>query len=247
MLLLAIALSAWVNSGRRQQQAVAELGELAFSLRYDDGTTSIGWGCGLQGHIESRESVFRNWTNACLGRDYARNVDFLQLSRFPKPAEDRKLALLSAFPRLRYLSLKADRLTDVGMRYISGLRELRWLSIEDAPLVDDDAVACISDMSSLRMLRIVNASLTDDGLPAVAKLTELKGLSLLDTDVTDDGLVHLLHLRKLTDLALAGPSFDAVGPGLMRLQKVLPNVRLHRSKADQFGGAARRQRSTAKR
>jgi hypothetical protein len=90
--------------------------------------------------------------------------------------------------------------------------------------VDDQALAPLADLPSLRWLELSLSQVGDAGMSQVARLSRLERLGLENTRVTDQGLAALRRLRRLECLYLDS---TAVTPaGLAALRAALPGCRV---------------------
>jgi Leucine-rich repeat (LRR) protein len=67
-----------------------------------------------------------------------------------------------------------------GLKYLSGMNELRRLSLS-ATKIDDKALLQLQQLPKLEELSLYNCAITDEGVPALAKLKGLKRLMFSDT------------------------------------------------------------------
>ena len=73
---------------------------------------------------------------------------------------------------------------------------------------------------------------TDAGLKELVALKNLTHLHLSLTKITDEGLQQLVKLKKLRSIALIAS--DATAAGVSRLQKKLPDCRIHYRSRSEF-------------
>jgi hypothetical protein len=109
-----------------------------------------------------------------------------------------------AFPRLRTLSLKANRLTAAGFATLS-LGTVESLDLSVNPLGDTGAVAALASFPSVVRLDLSNTALTDAGLRqlvAAGVLLGVRSLHLAWNRLTDP--TPLLDLPRLEALDLTG-------------------------------------------
>lgn len=172
-----------------------------------------------------------SWLTSWLGDDYfahVQTVSFLVPFMGGPTSDnitDELLVELRSLPRLEVLILEdCDRITDAGLRHLTGLRRLQELRLSRTK-VTDDGLDSLSNMRQLKSLHLEETALTDDGLAKLAHLQQLEELWLLDTAVTDAGVEHLAKLRSLRELDL---TWTQVTPqGVERLRTALPDCEIY--------------------
>jgi hypothetical protein len=125
--------------------------------------------------------------------------------------------------QLQKLDLSDTKITEAGLKHISGLTKLERLDLPHIPL-GDAGLAHLQGLSQLQALDLRGARVTDSGLRHLRGLLQLQTLDLSDTQITDDGLVHLGGLTQLADLDLTGTRITDDGlkhlGGLTQLQSL---------------------------
>jgi uncharacterized membrane protein/mono/diheme cytochrome c family protein len=99
-----------------------------------------------------------------------------------------------------------------------------WYLKADQKLVDNKAMAGISELKNLRRLSLAGASINDSAFVYIKRLTELEFLNVTGTGVTADGLAQLLSLKKLRSLYVYETSIDSLQVASLRAK--LPGVKL---------------------
>jgi uncharacterized membrane protein/mono/diheme cytochrome c family protein len=99
-----------------------------------------------------------------------------------------------------------------------------WNLKADQKLVDNKAMAGISELKNLRRLSLAGASVNDSALVFISKLNELEFLNLAGTGVTAEGLGVLSALKKLRTLYLFETKIDSAKISIV--QSKLPGVKL---------------------
>jgi hypothetical protein len=109
------------------------------------------------------------------------------------------------------LRMRANTVTDEGLRYIWQLHHLVELDLSENPITDK-GVAHLHALANLRLLCLASTQITDAGLEYFRNFKQLDYLDLGQTKITDAGLTHLIGLVNLTVISLAGTgvSKDAV-------------------------------------
>ncbi|UCD50931.1 MAG: hypothetical protein JSW27_25825 [Phycisphaerales bacterium] len=110
---------------------------------------------------------------------------------------------------LRILDLGQTNITGVGMKWISGLRNLQRLTLPGRS--DDAGLLHARSLSALKGLYIGENRITNAGLRHLAGLPSLEELELGGGRITNDGLVHLARLPRLRYLMLQGDRFTDAG------------------------------------
>ena len=88
------------------------------------------------------------------------------------------------------LWLRNTRITDEGLKVLSGLVNLRMLSLRDTQ-VTDAGMAHVAGLTRLRTLDLSGTRVTDKGVAALQNCKELRRLYLKDTAVTDEAIVAM--------------------------------------------------------
>ena len=118
-----------------------------------------------------------------------------------RPGRDRRspmtgLAPLAGLTGLRELGLSHTQITGAGLKYLRGLA-LERLHLSGSP-VNDQGLAHLSEIASLRDLALAYTDVTDAGLAHLESLGALQRLDLAGTDVGDKGLPQLGRMTGLT-------------------------------------------------
>ena len=92
-------------------------------------------------------------------------------------------------------------MTDEGLRHLSGLSQLRILSIGGSDYITDDGLRHLSGLSTLQNLAIRFTGVTGDGLQHISRLPNLKILFLDGSRIDSEGIRHLGALPRLESLA----------------------------------------------
>lgn len=133
-------------------------------------------------------------------------------------------APLDRFPRLRWLSLRDTRISDLTLaRKLPALKALEYLDLARAR-VSNAGLERIAGLTALRELNLSYAELDDAGLAKLAPLKNLENLNLDSTHVTDAAVPTLAGLPKLRAIDLYHSLFTATG--LARLRQSLPAARV---------------------
>ena len=108
-----------------------------------------------------------------------------------------------------------------GLRHISKLSHLRYLSIHSAR-VTDAGMAHLANLKGLVTLDLIGCSITSDGLAKFASFEELTSVSLDGTQASEAGLQQLKLLPKLERITLSGRQ---VSDTTLNLLAAFPNLK----------------------
>lgn len=90
-----------------------------------------------------------------------------------------------------------------ALKLLGQIPNLRWLSLTDYQLHDDDMI-WVARVPSLEMLSVNKNPITSDGLRHIAALPNLKACYYVDTNVDDEIIPVLLSMGKLTHISYVG-------------------------------------------
>jgi tRNA A-37 threonylcarbamoyl transferase component Bud32/Leucine-rich repeat (LRR) protein len=116
---------------------------------------------------------------------------------------------------VRVLRLTGAKVSDDGLKHLSGLTSLRELSLGSTS-VTDEGMKHLTWMAELEHLDVADTVVGDGGLKVMGALSSLKSLNLQGTIVSDAGLVHLRNLKGLQTLDLAGSKVTAAAVASLR-------------------------------
>jgi tRNA A-37 threonylcarbamoyl transferase component Bud32/Leucine-rich repeat (LRR) protein len=115
------------------------------------------------------------------------------------------------------------RITNKGLKYLAGLKNLQRLSLADLPITDE-GLQHLAGLTSLRTLNLGHTRVTGDGLKHLAGLTNLEWLDLSDLPITDAGLMHLPRSKKLGGIVLYRTKVTLEGVRAARAALKLPEA-----------------------
>jgi hypothetical protein len=98
------------------------------------------------------------------------------------------LKYLGRMDGLRILSLYESPVTDTGLAYLAGLRDLQELNLACCRRVTDEGLRHVAELHGLKRLDLSATSITDSGLGDLARMPQLAELKISHTAVTRDGL-----------------------------------------------------------
>jgi tRNA A-37 threonylcarbamoyl transferase component Bud32/Leucine-rich repeat (LRR) protein len=115
------------------------------------------------------------------------------------------------------------RITNKGLKYLAGLKNLQRLSVADLPITDD-GLKHLAGLTNLRELGLRHLQVTDDGLKHLVGLTDLEQLYLAYLPITNAGLMHLPRSKKLQRIGLARTRVTPEGVSAARITLALPDT-----------------------
>jgi Leucine-rich repeat (LRR) protein len=128
-----------------------------------------------------------------------------------------------AAAELRSLRLSGAKVTDDGLKQLSGMTSLHELYL-DSTQVTSEGLKHLTWMAELERLELGDTIVGNAGLKVVGGLASLKSLGLQGTAVGDAGLDALVGLKGLETLDLSGSKVTATGADALRKQ--LPNCKI---------------------
>lgn len=117
---------------------------------------------------------------------------------------DADLARVGRQHSLERLDLAHTKITDAGLQHLSGLRNLRELSLYYAEYISEDGLAVLKQFPALQRLNLRGTRVGSKVFEHIAHLKELRELDLGFTEITDDGFDQLVGLEKLERLVIGG-------------------------------------------
>lgn len=119
---------------------------------------------------------------------------------------DENLKALKPLTELEILEIRADSITNQGLKHIGGLSGLRVLNLIRSRRFnyDDVSLKYLSPLVNLRKLDLSGSAVTDAGMVYLKDMKGLEDLDLSGLDITDTGLEHLVGLARLKYLGLDG-------------------------------------------
>jgi hypothetical protein len=140
-------------------------------------------------------------------------------------ATDVNLKHLAGLAELRFLNLRTSPITDGGLEHLKGLTGLWVLWLNDARITDA-GLTRLKSLTALENLSLVGTLITDSGLEHLKGLTGLQFLNLRDTRITDAGMVHLKGLTSLEWLQVVNTK--VTDAGIQQIKQSLPNLTISR-------------------
>lgn len=136
---------------------------------------------------------------------------------------DLGLSYLKGLRQIQWLHLGSTHITDEGMAHLARLTNLQQLEI-DSPLVTDVGLKHLHSLSRLTDLTLKSPLITDGGLTHLKSVVALEFLTLETASITDSGLSELSHLPKLRGLNLKGTEISDAGIPLFGRLKSLEQL-----------------------
>ena len=112
--------------------------------------------------------------------------------------KDEDLIWIASLPKLRTVGL-GHSITDAGLVYVAGLKQVETLTLVGAPL-KGSGLANLSGMTKLRSLNLESTSVDDASLAHLQGLKQLKELNIGGTLVTPRGIEQLKDMTQLESL-----------------------------------------------
>jgi hypothetical protein len=170
-------LAGWkVNDVRHQRSVVAEVSRFDARIVYDyqvqgaPGPPGPGWLVRLVGH------------------DFFADVVGIEIDA--GRIDLQAVAAIATLPRLRFLNLRAEGLSDQGITLFTGITQLDRLTFQSAA-VTDAGLAQLAELKGLSYLSIVAPRVTDAGLILLGEMPNLTFVQLISTDATAEGVERL--------------------------------------------------------
>ena len=115
------------------------------------------------------------------------------------PVDDSWMPIVGKLTRLPGLQLMGTRVTDSGLKELSGRKDLKllWLTFT---AIGNDGMDTVAGLTSLRVLGLGECRVGNEGLAKLKSLCHLEHIHL-GGQVTDQGLKHLADFPKLTSVA----------------------------------------------
>ena len=148
-----------------------------------------------------------------LGAAFKKNRDGLitEVSLIGTNASDADLEQLGMLTQLTSLRLNETDISDAGMADVGKLTNLVNLDLRGCS-INNASMQAIEGLSKLRALRLSGESgsttVDDDGMASINKLTSLKALLLDHLWISEVGLTDLADLKNLEELYLAKTLID---------------------------------------
>ncbi|MBT4011474.1 MAG: hypothetical protein HOF15_04065 [Planctomycetaceae bacterium] len=117
--------------------------------------------------------------------------------------EDEALPLLEEFHALEHVDLSGNNITNLGMREIVKLTQLKVLMLNDTK-VSEEGLIDLKRLKKLELLSLNNTDISSSSVPHLKELPSLKWLTLADTNFTDADMVSFSEMSGLEEISVAG-------------------------------------------
>jgi hypothetical protein len=208
----------------RQAQAVTCVARLGATIEYDYQYDYEQEHALDEGPLDAPDPPGPQWLRERLGDDLyngwasysVASIDFQSYAKGEKGyvpealVSDGDLHVLCSFPKLRYLGLTFQPITDRGIKDLGELNRLEYLDL-------------------------YGTKVTDDAVHTLLKFHNLKRLNVGQTHITLEGLRRLLGETKLECLELSGNQIADFG-GWEKIKSLFPNVEIVRIDRKKGGG-----------
>ena len=108
---------------------------------------------------------------------------------------DADLECLTRLKRLRFLSLSNNRFSDRALDYVSEIKSLETLKLDELENLKGDGLKKLEALPSLERLTLASNKINHDGWQVLPRLTHLKVLNLEATGLDDSKLEGISHLN----------------------------------------------------
>jgi peroxiredoxin len=209
------------TQGERHKRAAAEIDRLGGRVTVETGEDGEEYTSVLLGG--SRDGRQVEWQGGVEGLKLLYDLANLRsLRTINYEMGDAELAQLKdLLPELEKLILQPSQVTDEGLKYLKGLKRLKWLRL-DGSLVTDAGLEKLEGLTQLTFLTLQQTDITDAGLARLKGLVNLEWLYLSDTQVGDEGLQYVREMPEMNFLILNGTKVGDAGlvhlKGLTKLE-----------------------------
>lgn len=106
------------------------------------------------------------------------------------PVQDYHLSHVARFHHLKSLYLEHTPVTNSSMKQLSGLVELRQLSLGNTQ-IDDRGIRSLTRLTNLQWLWLDKTPVSDDSIDVLVGFPDLKRLDIRDTKISDNGVARI--------------------------------------------------------
>jgi len=155
-------------------------------------------------------------------RHVAKIVALEKLTISEDSLNDFELARIATLPKLRFLSVGSDNISDDGLKSVSSLN-IEYLGI-GGEQITDRALIHVAPLKSLKTLSLGRTKITGAGFSHLEGIA-LTELDLVQNPITDVAIPHLIKLKTLVHLNIRETKISQAGAE--RLRKGLPNCEVN--------------------
>ncbi len=120
---------------------------------------------------------------------------------------DQDLRTIASWANLRKLIIRHASVTDEQVRYLTELRDLKFLALTYCPLLTDAAVQSIGEKLKLNWLFLTETNIRS--IEQLKALKELHSLGLTGTPFDDQAARDLVHLEAMAKLTLTATALTS--------------------------------------
>ena len=95
------------------------------------------------------------------------------------------------------MGFAATAITDASLEYLARLPKLSYLSLENSEKISGEGFRYFARHAKLKHIDIQNVGITDEGLKAITQIPSLKSLRIVDTRVSFAGLLAVADAKIL--------------------------------------------------
>lgn len=106
------------------------------------------------------------------------------------PVENRHLSLVGKFTHLQSLFLEHTPVTNSSIMHLTGLFELRQLSLGNTR-VDDRGIRSLEKLTKLQWLWLDQTDISDDSIDVLVGFQDLQYLNIRGTKISDNGVARI--------------------------------------------------------
>lgn len=168
----------------------------------------------------------------------------LQLSNNDAPIDDEGLKQIAPCRRLAQLFLSGNRITGIGLRYLSEIRSLTGLQLSwqknsagEPLLVTDQSLSTVTSLTGLTSIDLMgNYALTDTSVDSLVKLPRLTDIGFGGKLITNAGIAKLSALPDISSLRISESEIN--DNGLKSFLSSHPKLNFLHLDTEQFSTAA---------
>ena len=175
-----------------------------------------------------------------LGAELKKNRDGLitEVNLIGTNASDADLEQLGLLSQLTSLRLNETNISATGMEDVGKLTNLVNLDLRGCS-INNESMKALEGLSQLRALRLSGESgsttVDDDGMASINKLTSLKALLLDHLWISEVGLTDLADLKNLEELYLAKTLIDDASLAVLTQHPKLKKLRISQTQISDAG------------